>query len=287
MGQVRYKETIYAGEQPAIVDAPLWQQVNRQLESQRWPKAQKVGKDALLKGLLWCESCTAIMTASETRKPGRAYRYYVCTNAQRRGWRQCPKQSVRANVIEESILEQVRAHEKLGKRHLQEHVGVLLHRLLESIKYDGLIGRVTLEFRDENTQPVTYLLAPAEKPRAPVPNAHVPRLTRLLALAVKCDGLVRSGSIPDYAELARRGWITPARVTQIMNLLDLAAPIQEEILSWPEANEKRDPVSERALRRLTRIPLWSKQLELWRKLVPAAPRAASAAAGKPVDLSRA
>ena len=159
--------------------------------------------------------------------------------------------------------------------------------MLHRIKYDGLSGRVTLEFRDENTQPVTYLLARAEKPSAPRDEAHVPRLTRLLALAVKCEGLVRSGSIPDYAELARRGWITPARVTQIMNLLDLAAPIQEEILSWPVTNRKWDPVSERALRRLTRIPSWSKQLELWRKLVPAAPRAASAANGKPLDLSRA
>ena len=52
--------------------------------------------------------------------------------------------------------------------------------------------------------------------------------------------------------------MTRARITQIMNLLHLAAPIQEEILHWPAA--KRDPVSERALRRLTQIPSWSKQL---------------------------
>ena len=81
--------------------------------------------------------------------------------------------------------------------------------------------------------------------------------------------------------------MTRARITQILNLLHLAAPIQEEILSWPEGKSKRDPVSERALRRLTRIPSWSKQLELWHKLVPTANHAASAAADKPVDLSRA
>ena len=106
-------------------------------------------------------------------------------------------------------------------------------------------------------------------------------LTRLLALAVKCEGLVRSGAIPDYAELARRGWVTRARITQIMNLLHLAAPIQEEILHWPAG--QRDPVSERALRRLTQIPTWSKQLELWRQLMPAA----NGAAGKLVALGRA
>ena len=106
-------------------------------------------------------------------------------------------------------------------------------------------------------------------------------LTRLLALAVKCEGLVRSGAIPDYAELARRGWVTRARITQIMNLLHLAAPIQEEILQWPAG--QRDPVSERALRRLTQIPSWSKQLELWRQLLPAA----NGATGKPLVPDRA
>src|SRR6516225_4031565 len=97
---------------------------------------------------------------------------------------------------------------------------------------------------------------------------RVPRLTRLLALAVKCEGLRRSGAIPDYAELARRGWVTRARITQIMNLLHLAAPIREEILPWPAG--QRDPVSERSLRRLPQFPSWSKRLEFWRHLVPVA-----------------
>ena len=48
-----------------------------------------------------------------------------------------------------------------------------------------------------------------------------------------------------------RGWVTRARITQIMNLLHLAAPIQEEILHWSDGTSRRKPVSERALRRLT------------------------------------
>ena len=80
--------------------------------------------------------------------------------------------------------------------------------------------------------------------------------------------------------------MTPARVTQIMNLLHLATPIQEEILNWSEVENERDPVSERALRRLTRIPMWSKQLELWKRLAPVNSRS-NAAAGRPVDPSRA
>jgi len=164
-----------------------------------------------------------------------------------------------------------------------------LNRLLERVGYDGTTGRVTLNFRPAAgvDEPVlTYILGRVEKPEQVAEGTRLPRVTRLLALALKCEGLVRSGTIPDYAELARRGWVTRARVTQIMNLLHLATPIQEEILNWSEVENERDPVSERALRRLTRIPMWSKQLELWQRLAPANPRS-SAAAGKPVDLSRA
>ena len=86
----------------------------------------------------------------------------------------------------------------------------------------------------------------------------------------------RTRAISDTAELAGKGWVTRARITQIMNLLHLAAPIQEEILHWPGG--QRDPVSERALRRLTQIPLWPQQLELWRQLRPAA----NGVSGKPL-----
>ena len=286
-GQVNYKGTTYAGEQPPLVEHKLFEQVEEQLQRQRRPEPKPGGTAACLKGLLWCEACKAAMILSETRKPGRAYRYYVCTNAQRRGSKACPGKPIRANVIEESVLDQVASHCRLGKRHRQQHVGALLHHLLKRVRDDGQSGRVALEFQPtagmDGVAPLTYVLCPEKKPTQTVREKRLPRLTRLLALAVKCDGLLRSGAIPNYAELARRGWVTRARITQIMNLLHLAAPIQEEILHWPAGTSQRDPVSERALRRLTRIPSWPKQLELWRQLLPAA----NVAAGTPVALGRA
>src|SRR5437588_7889859 len=44
---------------------------------------------------------------------------------------------------------------------------------------------------------------------------------------------VREGTIKDYAEAARCGRVTRARMTQIMKLLDLAPAIQEMILFLP------------------------------------------------------
>ncbi len=45
--------------------------------------------------------------------------------------------------------------------------------------------------------------------------------------------LIREGVVTDYAELARLGHVTRARVTQIMNLLHLAPDIQETLLFLP------------------------------------------------------
>src|SRR5258708_16074178 len=58
---------------------------------------------------------------------------------------------------------------------------------------------------------------------------RVPRITRLLALALKFEELIRSGSMSNYAVLARLGQISRARVTQMTSLLNLAPDIQEEI----------------------------------------------------------
>jgi hypothetical protein len=65
-----------------------------------------------------------------------------------------------------------------------------------------------------------------QEPAAP----RMPRITRLMALAIKFQDMVDRGEIRDYADLARLGYVTRARITQIMNLLNLAPEIQEMLL---------------------------------------------------------
>jgi site-specific DNA recombinase len=49
------------------------------------------------------------MVHTQTTKNGtRRYRYYVCTNAQRRGWHNCPSKSIPAREIEAFVVDQVR-----------------------------------------------------------------------------------------------------------------------------------------------------------------------------------
>jgi hypothetical protein len=58
-------------------------------------------------------------------------------------------------------------------------------------------------------------------PPAPPPG-RAPRVARLLALAHRLDRLLRTGVVRDYAELARLGHVTRARISQVMALLLLA-----------------------------------------------------------------
>jgi len=93
--------------------------------------------------------------------------------------------------------------------------------------------------------------------------APVTRISRLMALAIRFDRLVREGAVRDYADLARLGHVTRARVTQIMNLLNLAPDIQEEILFLPRVEGARDGVSERQVREVVAEVGWGEQRKVW------------------------
>ncbi len=100
------------------------------------------------------------------------------------------------------------------------------------------------------------------------PQGRVPRVARLLALAHRIDGMVRSGELKDLAHAARLCGVTRARITQIMNLLLLAPAVQQAILDLPPVTSGRDPVTERHLREIVAEPDWNRQVQLWDALPP-------------------
>ncbi len=92
---------------------------------------------------------------------------------------------------------------------------------------------------------------------------RVPRVTKLMALAIRFEQMVRDGEVADYTELARLGHVTRARITQIMNLLNLAPDIQEILLFLPAIESGRDPITERDIRRITGAQDWRVQRKMW------------------------
>ena len=107
---------------------------------------------------------------------------------------------------------------------------------------------------------------PTDTPQE-TPVGRVPRISKLMALALRFDRLISEGEITDQAELARLGQVSRARVTQIMNLLLLAPDIQEEILFLPRTHHGRDPIRERHIRPITTALDWRKQRRLWKQLL--------------------
>lgn len=109
-------------------------------------------------------------------------------------------------------------------------------------------------------------IQPGPAPVRDTPSGRVPRISRLMALAIKFDHLLTTGAVCDQAELAELGHVTRARVTQIMNLLHLAPDIQAELLHLPRVVSGDDPVCERQLRPLTAEADWAKQRCVWARI---------------------
>jgi hypothetical protein len=99
----------------------------------------------------------------------------------------------------------------------------------------------------------------------------IPRITRLMALAIKFQDMVQRGEVLDYADLARLGFVSRARITQIMNLLNLAPDIQEELLT-SSTLPAIEAIPERGLRHVTAVVGWRQQRTLWKQLLGEPPQ---------------
>lgn len=112
VGKVRYRDELHEGEHEAIVDVATFERVQNVLRRNHRTGGAEVRNQfgALLKGLLHCTPCGCSMSHSHSTKQGnKRYRYYVCTNAQKRGWKNCPSKSLPAPEIERFVVDQIRA----------------------------------------------------------------------------------------------------------------------------------------------------------------------------------
>ena len=95
------------------------------------------------------------MVYSYATKQGRKYPYYVCLNAQRKGWAACPSKSLPATAIEVSVVGRIRQASPgfYGEREWREMersrqvevIGASVTR----IDFDGVTRRITIQFRGD------------------------------------------------------------------------------------------------------------------------------------------
>ncbi|MEN6533119.1 MAG: recombinase family protein [Bryobacteraceae bacterium] len=291
-GEVNHKGKVYPGEQPAIIDPQMWQQANDRLRSGKCGRqaGPRNPQGALLKDLLKCSVCGSRMVAGYTTKGQRRYGYYVCRKAQQKGAQACPGQSIAAPRIEQAVVAGLyawaeRADRQQLREELQGSAGSgregterqrILAEVVERIDYDGRSGQARLQLRTSLAEgeeipilvPKNSWAQPSPPPRMEAApggplTGRLPRITRLLALAVRFEGLLRDGIVKDYAELARLGGVSRARITQVMSLRNLAPAIQERILWLPATASAGGVLNERMVRRATQCADWRQQMRMF------------------------
>jgi site-specific DNA recombinase len=160
-GQIRYKQETHPGEHAAIVDPSTWEKVQALLQGNRPRHGTRLGNGALLQGRLRCVPCGCPMIGSHTTKGSRRYRYYICSQAQKRGWKTCPAPSVPAGEIERLVSEQIqRLSAGSGGEATASWWETLpalaqvrvLQRLVERVDYDGVQGTVAITFAGDAAQ---------------------------------------------------------------------------------------------------------------------------------------
>lgn len=150
-GAIHHKGRHYPGEHAAILDGGVWERVQALItHSSAFALGRARNKhQALLSGLLYCESCRTRMVYSYSGPSDRRYPYYVCLNAQRKGWAVCPSKSLPARQIEDSVITQITAKQlaPAAWERLDPAQRVAeIQTLVERIGFDGVTRQVSIRF---------------------------------------------------------------------------------------------------------------------------------------------
>ena len=104
-GQVLHKGEILPGEHSPIIDSPVFEKVQKLVKAnfRVGTKPTVHFYDALLKKLLRCGNCGAIMAHTYGKKKNRLYHYYVCTTKEKQGREVCDTRRLPAQEIEDCV----------------------------------------------------------------------------------------------------------------------------------------------------------------------------------------
>lgn len=134
------KPVIAEGKHTPIISQDLWDKVQaRKKQVSKKPQVHGKGTN-LLTGIIFCENCGAAYAASNTTntlKDGtkKRIRYYSCSNFRNKGSKVCSANSVRADVIEKYVMDQI----------------------LEIVKSDKVLKQVVERVNQENQVDVAAL----------------------------------------------------------------------------------------------------------------------------------
>lgn len=125
--------------------------------------------------------------------------------------------------------------------------------------------KVQLTRESRGRRRVDIAKTPTPEP-TPVEPGRIPRISRLMAVAIRLERMLLTGEVSDLSELARLAHVTQPRMSQILNLTLLAPDIQEELLILPRVTSGKATIHEKMLRPIAAESDWGKQREMWREV---------------------
>ena len=99
------------------------------------------------------------------------------------------------------------------------------------------------------------------------PRGSIPRISRLMALAIKYQGMLDRGEVSGVTELARLCHVSQPRMSQILNLNLLSPSVEEKILFLPEQTVGKPTIHERSLRMACTVIDWESQSRLLARIL--------------------
>jgi site-specific DNA recombinase len=291
IGKVKYAGKIYDGQQPAIIDEETFKKAQEQLKINRVER--RVFKNTVCTGLLsqrfHCSSCRAVMVHTYTLKPNQhKYRYYLCTTAQKKGYRECPTGSLNAQAIENAVIGHLKlicADTSIREKMLtcQNEIDAItssiwdalipeekrktLKAILERVEYDHAAKKlwITLKGIPERFELNADLKVNQPKNRwhKEIAIKQEAPIVRNLILAHQINRLMDEGRITDLKQASVWLNMSPARVSQIVTLNFLSTEIKESLLTFPA--ERIAHISDNTLRNIASEIDWQKQTSLWRE----------------------
>jgi len=276
-GKVSYKGQLYPGEHERIVSDEIFKAAQEILgDNRRERKIAGTTKHiGLLSNMLYCKACESKMYCVYSKKGNNKYSYYLCMNAQRRGYKSCPTKLIAAQAMENKLLELLRKITKDPRIEADawealtlEEKTPILKSIVQSVQYDGNNEIIDIMLqKSQISHKFSLRLAelkhiPYHKRQAEIGNEPWVRQNLILAHQIDQITKQRNCSLRDIAQ-----WVgmAHARVCQIANMLLLSPRIQEEILLSDD--KALFNVPEYKLRDITTEADWNKQQLTWNNLL--------------------
>ena len=277
IGKVHHAGALYQGEQERIISDEIFQKTQEILANNRRERkvAGRVKNTGLLNSMLRCKTCDSTMYYFYSKKGNNKYHYYLCMNAQKRGYKNCPTRLISAQLIESKFMEflrtiskDLRIEAKAWEALTLEDKIPILRSIAKAAHYDAVNG--TLEIMLHNSEKgCQFGLKLAElkhischRQQAEINKEPLVRQNLILAHQINQVASERNCTLKEIAN-----WIgiTHARICHIVNMLLISPQIQEEILLSDDKTLFNIP--EYKLRGVTKELDWNKQQEIWNVLL--------------------